>query len=230
MFVTTALCTNAAQKAVVTNIRAEYHLSQGRAELAAKYLAQCPPSVAPFADTSIRLALPRLGIDDPQGYGNSPAAKASLVSSNVPLITYLSDKLRVSQMNQDRMSSTMMAAWLTELYLHERGQQQQQQKQGSKEGDANLSDFLMNNLLRNTDAKTIMKILASHDVSATDCAAYAAQSGDIATAVNTALAVSSLDASVSSGFIFTIDQSLCDLRFSWPMLSVSSPHRYCTFH
>ncbi|CAB9513727.1 Vacuolar Protein (Partial), partial [Seminavis robusta] len=87
------LCTNAAQKAVVTAIRAEYHLSQGRAELASKYLAQCPPALAPFADTAIRLALPRLGIDDPQGYGHSAAAKASLASSNVPLITYLSDKL-----------------------------------------------------------------------------------------------------------------------------------------
>ena len=197
------LCTNAAQKAVVTNVRAEYHLSQGRAELAAKYLAQCPPALAPFADTSIRLALPRLGIDDPRGYGNSAAAKASLMASNIPLITYLSDKLRVSQMNQDRMSSTMMAAWLTELFLHERGEQQQHQT-GGKEEDAQLSHFLMNNLLRNTDAKTIMKILASHDVSATECASYAAQSGDIATAVNTALAVGSADASVSF-FIFMVD-------------------------
>ena len=187
------LCTNAAQKAVVTDIRAEYHLSQGRAELAAKYLAQCPAALAPFADTSIRLALPRLGIDDPQGYGHSAAAKASLMASNTPLITYLSDKLRVSQMNQDKMSSTMMAAWLTELYLHERGEQQQHQ--GGKREDAMLSQFLSN--LHNTDAKTIMKILASHDVSAKECASYAAQSGDIATAVNTALAVGSADASVS---------------------------------
>lgn len=195
------LCTNAAQKAVVTNIRAEYHLSQGRAELAAKYLAQCPPALAPFADTSIRLALPRLGIDDPQGYGHEAAAKASLAASNIPLITYLSDKLRVSQMNQDKMASTMLGAWLTELYLHERGEQQQSQRgmsggNGARKDDAMLSQFLGN--LQNTDAKTIMRILASHDVSATECASYAAKSGDIATAVNTALAAGSANASAGA--------------------------------
>jgi len=191
------LCTNAAQKAVVTKIRAEYHLSQGKAELAAKYLAQCPPTLAPFADTSIRLALPRLGIDDPQGYGYSDEAKNALSASNISLITFLSDKLRVSQMNQDKMSSTMIAAWLTELYLHERGEQQQQQKdKGGQHDDAMLSQFLGN--LHNTDAKTILKILASHDVSATECSSYAAKSGDIATAVNTALAVGSTDASAGA--------------------------------
>ena len=184
------LCTNAAQKAVVTTIRAEYHLSQGRAELAAKYLAQCPPALAPFADTAIRLALPRLGIDDPHGYGYSTKAKASLAASNVPLITYLSDKLRVSQMNQDKMACTMMGAWLTELYLHERGEH------GQYQDDAMLGEFL-SNYVQNTDAKTIMRILSSHDVSATECASYAASSGDIATAVNTALAVGSADAAVS---------------------------------
>lgn len=58
------LCTNASQKAVVTAVRAEYHLMQGRGELAAKYLAQCPSALEPFSDTSIRLALSKLGIDD----------------------------------------------------------------------------------------------------------------------------------------------------------------------
>lgn len=184
-----SLCTNAAQKAVVTTIRAEYHLSQGRAELAAKYLAQCPPALAPFADTAIRLALPRLGIDDPQGYGHSSQAKASLAASNIPLISYLSDKLRVSQMNQDKMACTMMGAWLTELYLHERGEHGQEQE------DSMLSQFLTKHV-HNTDAKTIMRILSSHDVSARECASYAAQSGDIATAVNTALAIGTTDATV----------------------------------
>lgn len=192
------LCTNAAQKAVVTNIRAEYHLSQGRAELSAKYLAQCPAALAPFADTAIRLALPRLGIDDPQGYGHSASAKNSLSASNIPLISYLSDKLRVAQMNQDRMTATMLGAWLTELYLHERGEQPHRgsMASGGRHDDAMLGQFLSN--LQNTDAKTIMRILASHDVSATECAAYAAQSGDIATAVNTALAAGSDNASVST--------------------------------
>jgi len=191
-----SLCTNAAQKAVVTAIRAEYHLSQGRGELAAKYFAQCPPSLAPFADTALRLALPRLGIDDPQGYGHSAAAKAALSSSDVPLITYLSDKMRVSQLNQDKRASTMMGAWLTELYLHERGEHQR----GGKNEDAMLSQFLKN--LQNTDAKTIMRILASHDVSATECASYAAQSGDIASAVNTALAMGSTNPTVRACVYF----------------------------
>jgi hypothetical protein len=57
---TKSLCTNEAQKAVVTAARAEYYLAQGRVELAAKYLAQSPTSIAPFTETAIRLALPSL--------------------------------------------------------------------------------------------------------------------------------------------------------------------------
>jgi Pep3/Vps18/deep orange family len=81
------LCTNGLQKSVVTAIRAEYHIAQGRAELAAKYFAQCPSSLKPFTETAVRLALPKLGIDDPQGYGTRQAWSA-LSSSNIPLITY----------------------------------------------------------------------------------------------------------------------------------------------
>jgi len=193
-----ALCTNAAQKAVVTAMRAEYHLSEGRAELSAKYLAQCPPSLEPFADTSIRLALPKLGIDDPQGYGGSSKARSSLESSNIPLITYLSDKMRVGKMNDDKMTCTMIGAWLTELYLHERGERLT--ASAGEEGTATkevqssqrmmLANFLNGNV-NNMDAKTIMKILTSHDVGASECAKYAAKSGDIATAVNAALCVGS---------------------------------------
>jgi hypothetical protein len=176
-----SLCTNPSQKAVVTAVRAEYHLSQGRGELAAKYLAQCPPVLQPFADVVIRLALPTLQIDDPQSYGGSPQARASL-KSNLPLITYLSDKMRVGKMNNDKMTCTMIGAWLTELHLHERD--------SSPSAKLALSQFLTNHV-HNMDAKTIMKILSSHDVSATECASYAASSGDIATAVNAALRVGS---------------------------------------
>jgi hypothetical protein len=176
-----SLCTNPSQKAVVTAVRAEYHLSQGRAELAAKYLAQCPPVLEPFVDTSVRLALPMLNIDDPQSYGGSALAREAL-KSNLPLIAYLSDKMRVGKNNNDKMTCTMIGAWLTELYLHERD--------SSPSAKQALSQFLTTNV-NNMDAKTIMKILTSHDVSATECAAYAANSGDIATAVNAALRVGS---------------------------------------
>ena len=175
-----SMCTNPSQKAVVTAVRAEYHLSQGRAELAAKYLSQCPPILEPFADTAVRLALTNLGIDDPYSYGSSSLAKDAL-KSNLPLITYLSDKMRVGKNSNDKMTCTMIGAWLTELYLHERDI-----FPGAKQS---LTHFLSQNV-HTMDAKTIMKILTSHDVSATDCAAYAAVSGDIATAVNAALRVS----------------------------------------
>lgn len=191
-----SLCTNAGQKAVVTAIRAEYHLSQGRAELAAKYLAQCPANLEPFADTAIRLALPKLGIDDPKSYGHSWKARASLEASNTPLIAYLSDKMRAGAMNDDKMTSTMIGAWLTELYLHERAERlssaaledDKAYKDIEASQKAMLARFLNSNV-NNTDAKTIMKILTSHDVGATECATYAAMSGDISTAVNAALSV-----------------------------------------
>jgi hypothetical protein len=171
------LCTNAAQKAVVTAVRGEHHLLQGRAELAAKYLAQCPSILKPFADTATRLALTSLGIDDPHSYGNSALAREAL-KSNMPLISYLSDKMRVAKNNNDKMTCTMIGAWLTELYLFERD--------SSPAAKQALTQFLSQNV-HTMDAKTIMKILMSHDVSASDCAAYAAVSGDISTAVAAAL-------------------------------------------
>lgn len=155
-----SLCTNKSQKAVVTAIRAEYHLSQGRAELAAKYFSQCPALLEPFADTSIRLALTSLGIDDPYSYGGSSLAKDAL-KSNLPLIAYLSDKMRVGKNNNDKMTCTMIGAWLTELYLYERNS-----FTGAKQS---LTHFLSQNV-HTMDAKTIMKILTSHDVNASDCA------------------------------------------------------------
>lgn len=197
------LCTNTIQKAVVTAIRAEYHLSQGRTELAAKYLAQCPPLLAPFPDTSIRLALPMLGIDDPQSYGHSLKAKKSLTTSNLALITYLSDKMRVAKMNDDGVVCTMVGAWLAELYLHERERSatsalglaattspRRNHRAAGASHQALLNQFLTNHV-NSMDAKTIMRILASHDVSAGECSSFAAASGDVGTAVNAALSVGS---------------------------------------
>ena len=165
----------------MTAVRAEYHLKQGRGELAAKYLAQCPPSLEPFSDMAIRLALPKLGIDDPQGYSHSWRARTCLETTNIPLITYLNDKMRMGSSNGDKMTCTMIGAWLTELFLHERGE-------STLENDTRLAQFLNANV-NHMDAKTIMKILTSHDVGAVECASYAAKSGDIGTAVNAALSV-----------------------------------------
>ena len=49
-----------------------------------------------------------------------------------------------------------------------------------------LGSFLANNF-RYLDAQTIIRILASHDVKASECSGYAAASGNIKTAVNAAL-------------------------------------------
>jgi hypothetical protein len=232
-----SLCSNSVQKSVVTAVRAEYHLSQGRAELAAKYLAQCPPVLEPFADTSIRLALPMLGIDDPTSYGGSVKAKKSLGASNLPLITYLSDKMRVARMNDDNVTCTMIGAWLTELHLHER-ERTAMGGRGAKTLERSqqaLLAQLLTNHVNSMDSKTIMKILryehftagciklmilgthlllsccSSHDVSAYECSNYAAASGDISTAVNAALSLGSAN-TVSSIKSMSDDSSpVCQL-------------------
>ena len=211
------LCTNTTQKAVVTAVRAEYHLAQGRTELAAKYLAQCPAPLAPFADTSVRLALPMLGIDDPQSYSFSSKAKKSLSSSNLALITYLSDKMRVAKMSDDGVVCTMIGAWLVELYLHERERSSMSSlglaspRKNARASEAShqalLNNFLTNHV-NSMDAKTIMRILASHDVSAGECSSFAASSGDVGTAVNAALSVGS-DEMV--GLFFLGSGLLCSL-------------------
>jgi hypothetical protein len=196
------LCSNSHQKAVVTAIRAEYHLQHGRAELAAKYLAQCPPQLEPFSDAAVRLALPKLGVDARDQL--SPAARTSLEASNLPLIAYLSDKMRVGAMNDDKMASTMIGAWLTELYLHERGERVSSAAALGDSSPVRVDDVedahramlarFLNSHVNHMDAKTIMKILTSHDVGAGECAVYAARSGDISTAVNAALSVRGEDA------------------------------------
>jgi hypothetical protein len=181
-------------QAVVTAVRAEYHLRQGHGELAAKYFAQCLSSLEPFSDTAIRLALPKLGIDDPQGYGGIWRARQCLEASNIPLITYLIDKMKIGSTNDDKMTCTMIGAWLTELFLHERGEQVTSavvnQLTGTMEVEASQRAFLaqfLNANVSHMDSRTIMKILTSHDVGAVECAAFATKSGDISTAVNCAL-------------------------------------------
>lgn len=94
----------------------------------------------------------------------------------------------------------MIGAWLTELYLHERAEQLTNaavnEPSSTKTVELSqrvlLAQFL-NASVGNMDAKTIMKILISHDVGAAECASYADRSGDVVTAVNAALSKSSRD-------------------------------------
>jgi len=208
-----SLCSNASQKAVVTAVRAEYHLSQGRVELAAKYMAQCPDAVMPFADTSIRLALPMLGGRDnndqtlfPRGGGgkaSSLKANEALASSNMALITFLNDKMKGAKSQNDSMVCTMLGTWLTELHLQERemdvglstsGKQstsllRRQPKRHNAQPPVNhalLHQFL-SSFVRDMDPNAIVNVLASHDISAGECAGYSAAAGDIGAAINAAL-------------------------------------------
>ena len=192
---TKSLCANNAQKAVVTAARAEFHLSHGRIELAAKYMAQCPPSLVPFAETAVRLALPSLGIKDTRLDAESRMAKEALKGGNLGLIAYLSDKMRLAKARNDSVACTMLGAWLVELYLNEREQDNgtgidavrgDAPMQNINASHAMMQQFLTSNAY-NMDAKTILRILCSHNVAASECSVYAASAGDIGTAVNAAL-------------------------------------------
>lgn len=112
-------------------------------------------------------------------------------------------------MNDDKMTCTMLGAWLTELFLNERSDQLNNlhhhhhhhhtstttttgsvptRNEIESSQRAMLAQFLNYNV-NNMDVKTILNILTSHDISAMECATYAAKSGDIATAVNAALSM-----------------------------------------
>mmetsp|Transcript_18427 Transcript_18427/g.27970 ORF Transcript_18427/g.27970 Transcript_18427/m.27970 type:complete len:1266 (+) Transcript_18427:161-3958(+) len=174
-----SLCSNSMQKAVVTKVRAEYHLQHSRPVLAAKYLAACPPQLAPFVDTALRLAM----VDN---NATTPPAAA--------LIAYLSDKLRASG-KDDPVLVTMLGAWMTELYLYEREQISNSNKQVGVTGtkaeamhqthNFNQLQAFLSTYLSQLDAPTILRILSSHDVSASECAPYA-NAFDLGTAVQTA--------------------------------------------
>jgi hypothetical protein len=183
-----ALCTNNVQKAVVTASRAKYHLFHDRIELAAKYMAMCPPELMPFAETSIQLALPDLGIGATQ-----------TKTGNSGLISYLLHKMQYYKTRNDNVACTMLGSWLVELYLHEREKNASQDQMIEESNfssstsvvdgnNALLQQFLASNAY-NMDAETILRILCSHDTTASDCAMYAATSGDIRTAVNAALCI-----------------------------------------
>jgi hypothetical protein len=185
-----SLCTNPSQKATVNVARAEYHLSQGRTELAAKYLAQCPSLIMPFADTTARLALPMLGMEE----GNSIKANESLANSNMALITFLTDKMKSAKLKKDTVVCTILGAWLVELHLHERERDgsgkpvylRQSHRHVPPVSHALLHQFL-SSYVQDMDPKVIVNILSSHDISAGECAGFSAAAGDINAAINAAL-------------------------------------------
>ncbi|KAK1748383.1 vacuolar protein sorting-associated protein 18 [Skeletonema marinoi] len=185
-----SLCTNPSQKATLNVARAEYYLSKGRTELAAKYLAQCPSSIMPFADTSARLALPMLGMEE----GNSIKANESLANSNMALITFLTDKMKSAKLKNDTVICTMLGSWLAELHLHERERDgsgkpvylRRNHRHVPPVSHALLHQFL-SSFVKDMDPKVIVNILSSHDISAGECAGFSAAAGDINAAVNAAL-------------------------------------------
>lgn len=188
------LCANhPQQKAVVTAARAHLCLLQGKAEIAAKYMAQSPPILMPFADSALRLALPVLEIGVAWG-SESMKAIESLKCSNLPLITYLLEKIRwLKANNGDVVVSSILGSWLVELFLHERRRAIDLTKPSSIRTNASihvthimLQQFLGANVL-NMDSKTIMNSLAYHDLSSTESSAYAIACGDIQTAINATL-------------------------------------------
>jgi hypothetical protein len=94
----------------------------------------------------------------------------------------------MGKMKGDNVVCTMTGAWLTELHLHERelASAPTRGRASANTNNALLHQFLSANV-NSMDAETIVRILSSHDVSAVECAGYAAASGDIGTAVNAAL-------------------------------------------
>jgi hypothetical protein len=126
---------------------------------------------------------------------NSHKANGALSTSNLALITFLTDKMKAAKSNHDSVVCTILGTWLTELHLQEREireeQNVRQQKrtglsQPAAANKALLHQFL-SSFVRDMDAKSIIKVLASHDISAGECAGYAAAAGDIGAAVNAAL-------------------------------------------
>lgn len=183
------LCSNDAQRAVVTAARAEFHLAHGRVELASKYMAQCPSALMPFVETSVRLGLPKLVNFDRQ------SCDPNATNSNIGLINYLSDKMRWSKTSNDNVACTMIGSWLVELFLHERetgfSPPSTRNFAGTnKRISSNIDNHMLQQFLSSNvdcmDASTIVQILSSHDVVASECAQYAAKSGHIGTAVNAA--------------------------------------------
>ena len=177
--VVVSLCQKASERAVVNLCRAEFHLLRKRENLAARWLARAPKSLAPFSETALRLCLPRLLGDE-----GAP-------STNSALITYLTEtfgrlskqRLPSARSGDDNVQLAMLGAWLTELLLADRP------LSGGK-GDAVIGSFLGCNG-KMLDSATTLKVLSSHDAQPHEIAAASAASGDYASAVSHALAVKS---------------------------------------
>jgi len=225
--VTKSLCSNSTQKSIVGVIRAEYHLARGRPEMAAKHFAQAPSILSPFSSIATRLALPSLlgnGEEEKAStsYNNkalhtySNESRELLAHSNVALITYLMDKFRQASSKNDLVQCAMLGAWLVELYLHEKEREDNnnnnKKKKRSGAGPYNnsststhtnktiptLGSFLSNNY-QYLDVQTTIRILSSHDAKASDCATYAANSGDLKTAINACFSCTNGDLGLGGG-------------------------------
>ncbi|KAL7554204.1 hypothetical protein ACHAWF_018898 [Thalassiosira exigua] len=203
-----SLCVNASQRSVVNAVRAEYHLSQGRVELAAHYMAECPPALMPFADTAARLALPSLGASGPNSLpttsfpcrANPTRANEALADGgNAALIAFLSDKMGSAPPGRS-VTRTMLGTLVTENLLEER------ERRGALDGPSVMSlaaesrprravqsidraplHRFLSSYVRDMDPNPIVGALASHDVGAGECAGYAAASGEIGAAIDAAL-------------------------------------------
>lgn len=182
------LCSTKAQKSLVDMVRGEYLLASGRADIAARYLSQAPSLLVPFSKTALRLCLPSLE-DLSVSYGNKFSVNEGEEKIyNAALEAYLTDKLRLGINAKDSVVSAMLGAWLVELHMHSNDISSKDVSSTKDESSSNtsLATFL-SSFAQIVDAQTVMRILQSHDIKAADCAAYAATSGDLGSAINAAL-------------------------------------------
>lgn len=189
-----SLCSNSAQLAVVNAVRSEYYLSKGRVELAPHHIARCPPEVMPFDETAARLVLPMIGGISSNVFpkNNSSIANDALQNSNMALITFLSDKMKVAKAKNDLVTCTILGTWMTELHLQERELREKNNiNSGSPRSQQSGNHALLHQFLSSyvgiMDPKTIIEILSSHNISAGESAGYSAAAGDIEAAVNAAM-------------------------------------------
>ena len=114
------LCSNKWQKATVAAARAEFYKLAGRIDLSSRYMAECPPALLPFDRTATYLSLQRLRMDFPREPSLTPRSQDTLGRSSKGLLTYLTDKMRLSKVKDDEVAYSMYSAWCAELHLNER--------------------------------------------------------------------------------------------------------------
>ncbi|GMH87964.1 hypothetical protein TL16_g11020 [Triparma laevis f. inornata] len=175
-----ALCSTQEERALVNLCRAEFHLEKGRGELAARWLARAPKSLAGFASTSLRLCLPSL------------LSPIDVTSTSTPstssLTSYLTESFsKLSKEKNKGIQLAMLGAWITELMLSERGALS---TTNNKHMDASIGAFLARNA-KQLDSKTTLSIMKSHSAAAHEIAAFAAACGDYGSAVKAALSIKS---------------------------------------